>query len=56
MEVSDHLRLYLQSNLMRLNKLVTSDRKMQCLIANALGTDLITSVQLLMKAVGSLII
>ena len=40
-----------QSEKMRLNKLVTSEQKMQWLIANALGTDLISSVQLSMKAV-----
>ena len=41
---------------MRLNILVKSEQKMQWLIANALGTDLNTSVQLSMKAVSSLII
>ena len=41
---------------MRLNNLVTSEQKMMWLIANALGTDLNTSVQLSMKAVSSLII
>jgi hypothetical protein len=35
--------------------LVTSEQKMQWLIANALGTDLNSSVQLSMKAVSSLI-
>ena len=48
--------LYPQSESMRLNKLVTSEQKMQWLIANALGTDLNTSVQLSMKAVSSLVI
>ena len=38
------------------DKLVTSEQKMQWLIANSLGTDLNTSVQLSMKAVSSLII
>ena len=41
---------------MRSNNLVTSEQKMQWLIANALGTDLNTSVQISMKAVSSLII
>ena len=41
---------------MRLNKLVTSEQKMQWLIANALAADLTSSVQLSMKAVSSLII
>ena len=45
-----------QSELIRLSKLVTSEQKMQWLIANALGTDLITSVQFSMKAVSSLIV
>ena len=48
--------LYPQSESMRLNKLVASEQKMQCLIANALGTDLNTSVQLSMNAVSALII
>ena len=48
--------LYFQSESMRLNKLVTSEQKMQCLIANALGADLNSSVQLSMKAVSSLIV
>jgi hypothetical protein len=50
--------LYPQLESMILNKLVTSEQKMQWLIANALGTDLNTSVQLStrMKAVSSLII
>ena len=39
---------------MKLNKLVTSEQKMQWLIANSLGTDLDTSVQVSMKAVSSL--
>ena len=51
MEVSGY---HSQSESMRLNKLVTSEQKMQWLIANALGTDLISSVQLSMKAVSSL--
>ena len=45
-----------QSESMRLNKLVTSEQKMEWVIANALETDLNTSVQLSMKAVSSLII
>ena len=45
-----------QSESMRLNKSVTSEQKMQWLIANSLGTDLNTSVQISMKAVSSLII
>ena len=53
-EVSDHL--YPQSGSVRLNKLVKSEQKMQYLIANALETDLNTSVQLSMKAVSSLVI
>ena len=48
--------LYSQFELMRLNILVKSEQKMQWLIANALGTDLNTSVQLSMKAVSSPII
>ena len=47
--------LYSQLELMGLNILVKSEQKMQWLIANALGTDLNTSVQLSMKAVSSLI-
>ena len=43
---------------LNLNKLeiVTSEQKMQWQIANALATDLNTSIQLSMKAVSSLII
>ena len=41
---------------MILNKLVTSEQKMDWVIANALGTDLNASVQLSMKAVSSPII
>ena len=41
---------------MTLNKLVTSEQKMQLLIANSLGIDLYTSVQISMKAVSSLMI
>jgi hypothetical protein len=40
---------------MQLNKLVASGEKMQSLVADALRTDLNTSVQLSMKAVSSLI-
>jgi len=40
---------------MRLSKLVTSEQKMQSLIAKALRTDLNTSIHLSMKAVSSLI-
>ena len=36
-----------------MNKLVTSEQKMQWVIASALGTDLNASVQLSMKAVSS---
>ena len=43
-------------NHLGLNELVTSEQKMQWLIARALGTDLNTSVQLSMKSVGSPII
>ena len=55
-EVSDYLRFVSASESMKLNKLVTSEQKMQWLIANALGTDLNASVQLSMKAVSELII
>ena len=54
--VSDHLPFVSAVEAMRLNNLVTSEQKMMWLIANALGTDLNTSVQLSMKAVSSLII
>ena len=46
---------YPQSESIGLNISVTSEQKMQWLIANALGTDLNTSVQISMKAVSSLI-
>jgi hypothetical protein len=39
--------------LMKSNKLVTSERKMESLIAKALRTDLNTSIHLSMKAVSS---
>ena len=50
-EVSDHLCSVSRSALMRSIKLVTSEQKMQSLIAKALRTDLNTSVRLSMKAV-----
>jgi hypothetical protein len=53
MEVSDYLSVPESESTLGLNKLVTSDQKMQWLIANALGTDLNTSVRLSMKAVSS---
>ena len=49
-EVSDHL-CSVKSASMRLSKLVTSEQKMQSLIATALRTDLNMSVQISMKAV-----
>ena len=45
--------LYPQSESMTLNKLVKSEQKLQWQIANALGTDQNSSVQLSMKAVSS---
>ena len=45
-----------QSESIRLNKLVTSEQKLQWLIAKSLGIDLNTSVQISMKAVSSLMI
>ena len=45
-----------QSESMKLNKPVTSEQKMQWLIAKSLGTNLDASVQISMKAVSSLII
>jgi len=55
MEVSDHLCFVSGSAPTPSSKLVTSEQKMQSLIAKALGTDLNTSVQISMKAVSSLI-
>ena len=49
-EVSDHLCSVCKSS-MRSSKLVTSEQKMQSLIATALRTDLNKSVQISMKAV-----
>ena len=51
-EVSDHLRSVSKSS-MRTSKLVTSEQKMQSLIATALRTDLNMSVQISMKAVSN---
>ena len=50
-EVSDHICSASRSALMQLIKLVTSEQKMQSLIAKALQTDLNTSVWISMKAV-----
>ena len=52
-EVSDHNLL---NPPMILNRLATSEQKMQRLIANSLGIGLNTSVQISMKAVSSLMI
>ena len=49
-EVSDHHCSVWKSS-MRSSKLVTSEQKMQSLIATALRTDLNKSVQISMKAV-----
>jgi hypothetical protein len=46
----------IQSEAIILNNLVTSEQKMQWLIADALATDLNTSVKLSMKAVSSPVI
>jgi hypothetical protein len=54
-EVSNHLCSYPGSVLTRLNKLVTSDQKIELVIAKGLRTDLDTSALLSMKAVSSLI-
>ena len=51
-EVSDHLCSASKSS-MRLSKLVTSEQKMQSLLATALRTDLNKSVQISMKAVSN---
>ena len=51
-EVSDHLCSVSNSS-MRSSKLVTSEQKMQSLIATALRTDLNMSVQISMKAVSN---
>ena len=45
--------LYSKPASMRLSKLVTSEQKMQSLIATALRTDLNMSVQISMKAVSN---
>jgi hypothetical protein len=50
-EVSDHLCSASLRPSMRSRKLVTSEQKMQSLIAKALRTDLNKSVQISMKAV-----
>jgi hypothetical protein len=52
-EVSDNLCSVSKSASMRSNKLVTSEQKMQSLIATALRTDLNMSVQISMKAVSN---
>ena len=51
-EVSDHLCSVSKSS-MQSSKLVTSEQKMQSLIATALRTDLNMSVQISMKAVSN---
>ena len=52
-EVSDHLCSVFQVCMMRSSKLVTSEQKMQSLIATALRTDLDMSVHISMKAVSN---
>ena len=52
-EVSGHLCSVSKSPLMRSSKLVSSEQKMQSLIATALRTDLNMSVQISMKAVSN---
>ena len=55
-EVSDHFYTVSKSVSMRSRKLVTSEQKMQSVIATALRTDLNMSVQVSMKAVSNKIL
>ena len=52
-EVSDYLFCSVSKSSMQSSKLVTSEQKMQSLIATALRTDLNMSVQIYMKAVSN---